>query len=167
MEMTGAWKAYRDSTTNKIKVSLDGVGLPDFWVTITNPSVYSPVELNEWLQRVNRETRERLNTLIETFNTTKTELQKQVVDGSISQEDLEERLSDLEYQEPTIMLATERDLIEEWNLTDPETGELMPTPKADYRVLWRIPIGVQKYLHEKLNSFIMGEETVPKASETS
>lgn len=175
-----SWKAYREEYEgNFLKFTLEELGLPEFWVKMRRIGSYTPKEISElqqlWADRRFQYVAKKIHELVEQHEEIElTDEEREVrdvlalVDGEAPPASATERQttilgyligeSGLAKMNPITGIDIE--LIQGWNLTHPDTNELLPLPKDDMEVLMTLPSDVLWHIKEKLLE--LQEEIVPK-----
>ena len=165
------WQEYREKREdNYITFTLEGIGLPDFWVKIRKFGSYTSQELTElqqvWLKhRMNyiaQKVRSRLgqpkesgrDSLYDDVDDAMT-----LLEGEISSDDIpdERTRKILVYmtEEGAVaklqpLVGIDIEVIKDWNLTDPGDNHRLPVPSKDMSVLEHVLLDVLWHIKEKL-----------------
>lgn len=166
--MGNPWEAYRESQAKPIHVTMEEIGLPDFWFEIENISFYTPTELQRKFIDVETKNNERIQSKLDEIRDLRDELAQKVKDGELTAEDMEEALEEVENFEPNIIGPSDRFLIKNWNLTSPENpDEVLDLPYEHPEVLFHLPMQVQYFILRKLRDSFREGFAVPKANAAS
>ena len=150
------WDQYRESRTEK--VDLAEIGLDGFVMKVRDPGSLTPTEADalQKLTNVRLEEEQEFNNRIDA-------LQKEAAALVAVDEDDEDSKVDEADQaraDELVALANEMvdsqvvdllphigNLIEEWNITDPVTGEVLPLPKDDPEGISVLPSEVSRWIN--------------------
>lgn len=163
-EPQGPWKLYRESDAKKIKFTLEEIELPMFWVEVRNQSIYTSIELRETLLVIQKEHQEYIEDLTKRYDAKVIEVEAAKEAGTMTDTEADEILFSVEFMDPAILSFVDRYMILAWNITDPFTGEILPTPKEDAKSLFQLPTEVQYFIKNKVDEALQASISVPKVS---
>ena len=182
------WFHYRQNHPASYEVvNLDYIGLEGAWVRFRRMGTFTSHELRElddyWRQRRTQYLHARVEEEAAKFiaqQRAKPESLKDLDDSidllsalgmDTAQLDETERarlnalLSNAAIQHHTAISGIDIEMIDEWNLTDPYTGDPLPVPKDDFTVLDRLPVMVVMAIRTELAR--ISEESVAPPKESS
>lgn len=176
-----SWKQYREENeANFLRLTLEGLGLPEFYVKIRRLGSYAPEEVaklqKSWTDKrlsfVTKKIQDLVN--VDEAETNLSDEEREiraalaVIDGEAPTSGASERqLAILNYliaegglSNLNPIVGIDIELIYEWNLTNPNTDEPLPLPKEDMGVLMCIPADILWHIKEQLIE--LQEAIVPK-----
>uniref|UniRef100_A0A6H1ZRZ9 Uncharacterized protein n=1 Tax=viral metagenome TaxID=1070528 RepID=A0A6H1ZRZ9_9ZZZZ len=147
------WTEYR--SRNYLTVDLADIGLKGCWVKIRKAGSYTLQEMSsgeaKWIN-------ERKDYLVKKIMSVLTDVEE--ADALKMVESMDRGLPDARLAEiianggvfwaNQVLSGMDIEMIEDWNLTDPETDAPLPTPKQDFSSLEKLPQDILWMLKEKL-----------------
>ena len=110
VKFTGAWEVYRSDEKSLLSFNLEEFGLEEFKFKISDPGRLTSVELQGLVTQTEIESREDLRKIQAIYTEKKVELDIMVESGSMTEEELQIKLSNLTLDEMNLMSALERNI---------------------------------------------------------
>ena len=164
-----SWENYKKRMNVADRLTLEEFGEPGFWIQLLDIKSMTTSQVQKMAEEARESDMSNRQKLIKKLD----EISDENQNGEISDEEAELAASEVvrEFKTSTIespaLSADNELLIESWNLTDFETGELLPIPTESVSSLKRVPAEVVVWLDEQLNNHWKKFSLGPKALETS
>ena len=170
----GIWDEYRQKRV--VQLSLDEIGLPQFWVRIRHPGSLTPAEHIELNYRTNNRLDDYQTLVAKSLGIGQPE--EPPADAAEDAENPEAAPEEqpLSFNEDAAREADELDAlllphiaecILSWNLVDTIEEKSLEVPSVDPTVSLQLPLEVVSYINTKIQDMFEEAKETPKVSETS